>query len=54
MSNTREEHIKLFKERMCSICRSKFCKHEIHVTRDKEVTSIKCHEYNKRFRNQYK
>lgn len=46
-SNTRAEHIKLFKEIMCTICRSKYCKHDIHVTKDKGVTTIKCNEYNK-------
>ena len=53
-SMTRLDRIKLFKENMCTICRSKYCKHDIHVTNKNGVITTVCYEYNKRFKNQYK
>lgn len=54
MSNAREEHIKLFKEKMCSICYSKYCKQKISVKHKDEVTIIMCNEYNKTRKDQLK
>lgn len=50
----RNEYIKYFEETMCAICRSKFCRKKIRIKRRNEVTSIKCNEYNQRYKNRYK
>ena len=51
MSNAREEHIKIFKENMCTICRSKFCKHKIRIKNKNGITTIKCNEYNQIYKD---
>jgi hypothetical protein len=53
-SMTRLERIKLFKETMCAICHSKYCKHEIHVTKDNGIITTVCNEYNKTRKDQLK
>lgn len=44
---TRYERIKFFKEKMCTICHSKYCKHDIHVIKENGITTTVCYEYNK-------
>lgn len=53
-SMTRYERIKFFKENMCAICHSKYCKHDIHVTKDKDVITTVCYEYNRTRKDQLK
>ena len=43
----RNEYIKYFEQTMCTICRSKYCKGKISVTRKNGITSTICKEYNK-------
>lgn len=46
MSSTRFEYIKIYKQNICNTCRSKYCKHEIHVTKENGITTVRCDEYN--------
>ena len=49
METSRAEYIRIFKERMCTICRSKYCRHKIRISHRNGITTIKCNEYNKRY-----
>jgi hypothetical protein len=53
-SMTRLERIKFFKENMCAICHSKYCKHDIHVFNKDGVTTTVCYEYNRTRKDQLK